>query len=277
MAEPPIAVLHVLGALRWSHQPGPAQDEARHESLYELEIALRQIPETGGHISPWLIDRLLRNLLVDVTGNTHRAEICIDKLYSPDGPMGRLGLVEFRAFEMPPHPRMSLAQQLLVRALGAWFWERPYRQTLVRWGTALHDRFMLPHFLWADLEKRCRRPERAGFPSCIRVVRPSFRLPFSGVGRVQHAGIDLELRHALEPWLVLGEQSDSGAPHAPSIRRSNGCKSWCGATGDRFTVACNGYDLPLTNTATWAKRSPEYASALSPNDGFHPTIRRMRP
>ena len=222
----------------------PRIDEARNDHVFEMELAFREMERlcpVGKKVAPWVVDRLLRDLLTDVTGNTHRAEFCIDKLYSPDGPGGRHGLLELRAFEMPPHARMSLTQQLLLRALVARFWEQPYKPSgLVRWGTELHDRFLLPHYVWQDFEDVIDDMKAQGYPLESEWFAPHFEFRFPRIGDYKVKGITLELRSALEPWHVTGEHGAIGgtARYVDSSLERLQVKVR-GAAPDRYQITCN--------------------------------------
>ncbi|MCB1229521.1 MAG: transglutaminase family protein [Verrucomicrobiae bacterium] len=264
------------GAFIGPTSQAPRVDEARNDSVYELDLAFRQLPkrdQAGGN-PPWLVDRVLRNLLVDLTGNTHRAEFCIDKLYSPEGGAGRLGLLEMRGFEMPPHADMSLAQQLLVRASIARFWEDPYLADPVRWGTGLHDRFLLPHFIWDDFTDVLDDFNRGGFAFDPAWFEPHFEFRFPELGSVAPSGVKLEVRQAIEPWNVLGEeQTNSGTARYvdSSVERVQVLLQ--NLTDPRHVLSCNGRKVPLHPTG----RNGEYVAgvryrAWSPPSAMHPTI-----
>ena len=286
----------------------PRVDEARNDQLYELEIAIEQIykqrelyeqgrpaagpPQGGsapsggsgpraagerggdGGMPPWIVDRTLRNILIDVTGNTHRSEFSIDKLYSPDSATGRLGLLELRAFEMPPHPHMSSVQQLLLRALVSRFWKAPFRAPATRWGTELHDRFMLPTFIQQDFADVIADMNRAGYAFDASWFAPHYEFRFPMIGSIHSAGMELTLRNALEPWHVMGEESAAGGNARyvdSSLERIE--VRMTGMNQSRYVVTCNGRALPLQNTGTVG----EYVAgvrykAWNPPSSLHPTI-----
>jgi uncharacterized protein (DUF2126 family) len=251
----------------------PRVDEGRDEMLYELEVAFSQMSD-GEVPQPWLVDRLLRNLLIDITGNTHRAEFCIDKLYSPNSATGRLGILEFRGFEMPPHSRMALVQALLLRCLVARFWDKPYQKPLIRWGTELHDRFMLPHHIWQDMKSVVEDLQAHGYPFDLEWLAPFEEFRFPHYGRVQLDDIEMELRWAVEPWHVLGEETSSFGTSRyvdSSVERLQ--LRATGLTEGRYIIACNGRRVPMRNTG----RHGEYVGgvryrAWQPPSALHPLI-----
>ena len=227
------------------HSQAPRIDEARQDAIYEMEIAFRQI-RTGEECPPWIVDRIFRHLLADVTGNTHRTEFCIDKLFSPDGPSGRRGLLEMRGLEMPPHPQMSLAQQLLVRGLIARFWETPYEHPLTYWGTRLHDQFLLPHFVKQDFGDVIQDLQRHGYPFRPDWFNSHFEFRFPKLGEATVDGISIELRQAIEPWLALGEEATtSGTVRSVDSSVERVQIRVEGLTESRHLITCNGRRVPL--------------------------------
>ncbi len=273
----------------WQHHPGlsylfssafigatsqaPRFDEGLNDRLYEMEIAFSQVPEHG-FIPFYLVDRIFRHLLTDLTGNTHRSEFCIDKLYSPDTSAGRLGILEFRAFDMPPHKQMSLLQMLLIRALIAKFWKKPYKQNLTRWGTELHDKFMLPHYVKHDLQEVVNDLNEAGYPFDISWFDPFLEFRFPRYGSIMLQGIEMEIRMAIEPWNVLGEEMSAGgtARYVDSSLEKVQVKL-NGLNGDRYVLLVNGRRVPLVATGT----KEEFVCGLryrawQPPSALHPTI-----
>lgn len=250
----------------------PRMDEARHDSLYEMQIALKEVERLGGEPPLWLVDRIFRHLLTDLTGNTHRAEICIDKLFSPDGPTGRLGLVEFRGFEMPPHPRMGMAQALIIRGLIAWFWNEPYKGALKPRGTHLHDTYLLPAHCWADFQDVLADLSGAHgtpFDEAWFVAQRDFRFPILGTHQVE--GVGLELRAAIEPWLVLGEESTAGGTARFVDSSVERLQISMENADPRFQLTCNGYALPLHEVRGKQVAGIRFRS-WQPWSALHPTI-----
>ncbi len=253
--------------------PAPRIDEARNDSIHELEVAFKTLEGEATPL-PWNVDRAFRNLLIDPTGNTHRAEFCIDKLYSPDSSTGRLGLLEMRNFEMPPHYQMSLAQHLVLRALVSRFWREPYTKPLVRWDSEIHDRWMLPHFIWQDFRDVLADLREQGYRIEDDWFAPHLEFRFPRIGEFTQKGIEVEMRHAIEPWHVLGEEGGAGAAVRyvdSSVERMQLLIR--GLTGERHSIACNGIRVPLHATGTHGEfvAGVRYRAWQPPNC-LHPTI-----
>ena len=257
----------------------PRVDEGRAEALYELEIAFAEIARLapsfgGGRPQPWVTDRALRHLLTDITGNTHRAEFCIDKLFNPDSPRGRLGLLELRGFEMPPHLRMAMVQSLLVRSLVAWFWDEPLRAPLIRHGANLHGRYLLPHFLIHDIADVAADLRAHGIAFETSWLDPFTEFRFPRIGTVVFDGVEIELRGAIEPWNTLGEESTATGTARyvdSSVERIQ--IRIIGADRHRYVVTVNGFPVPLLATD-----NPDIHvggvrfRAWQPPSALHPTI-----
>jgi uncharacterized protein (DUF2126 family)/transglutaminase-like putative cysteine protease len=273
----------------WQHHPGlsylfsgafigptsqaPRFDEGRDEKLYEMEIAFAQIPK-GDNVPFWLVDRLFRHLLTDITGNTHRAELCIDKLFSPDSSSGALGILEFRAFDMPPHKEMSMVQMLLIRTLIAWFWKTPYEKELVPWGTELHDKFMLPHFVEQDMKDIVRDLNNAGYPFQMSWLAPFFEFRFPHYGTVHIKDVEIQIRMGIEPWHVLGEEmSSSGTARYVDSSLERLQVKLSNMNDSRYVLACNGFKVPLKPTPVKGEFvcGVRYR-AWQPPSALHPTI-----
>ena len=262
----------------------PRIDEARNDSLYELDVAFKEMDRqmgATGQVPPWLVDRLFRNLLIDSSGNTHRSEFSIDKLFAPESSSGRLGLVEMRAFEMPPHAHMSLAQHLVLRGLISKFWKEPYQNGLVRWGTDIHDRWMLPHFCETDFRDVINDLREAGYPFEFDWFAPHFEFRFPRIGDLEQRDLHIELRTALEPWHVLGEEPGGGGTvrYVDSSLERLQIKAR-GLVGDRFAITCNGHRVPLHPTGTNGEgvagvryRAWQPPGCLHPTIGVHAPLR----
>ncbi|MEM7560547.1 MAG: transglutaminase family protein, partial [Planctomycetota bacterium] len=252
----------------------PRADEGRLDAVDQLELALAQLPKRNEQAPLWAADRLFRDLLTDLTGNTHRAEICIDKMYSPDSSTGRLGLVELRGFEMPPHARMSLTQQLLIRGLVFAFWQSPYQEPLSQWGKSLHDKFMLPHFVWMDFQDVLRFLEQRNVLIEMEWFGPHFEFRFPRIGSMNRSGVELTLRNAIEPWYVMGEEPGSSGTtrfvdssvERVEVRVEN-------FNPARHAVVCNGIRVPMHGTgAMGCYVAGIRYRAWQPPRCLHPTI-----
>jgi uncharacterized protein (DUF2126 family)/transglutaminase-like putative cysteine protease len=253
--------------------PAPRPDEGRDAALYELEIALSQMPK--GEVSAlWRGDRMLRHLLTDPSGAIKHAEIRMDHLYAPERDSKRLGRVFIHAFELAPHPHIAVLHTLLVHALLGRFARASDSGELARWGSALHDRFMLPDVLLSDLREVIEELREVGYPFQIEWFAPLVALRFPELGQVLIGQISLGLQTALEPWPLLAEEVTSGGVSRFIDAANERLQiKLTGLAPGRYVLACNGNSVPLQETGTHG----EYVAGVrykiaNPPSTLHPTI-----
>lgn len=223
----------------------PRIDESAYALPYELGITLKDLAAMAAPGDPVKIDAMLRNLLMDWNGNTHRAELSVDKFYNYNASNGQNGLIEFRAFEMVAEPDALLGPNLLLRALTACFAEKPYDAPIVDWREQLHDRYALPHFLRQDLHAIVTYLNGHGFafPADTFDAQLDFRFPV--ITQFKTDAMQWTLRHALEPWPVMGEHEGTGRVVDSTTDRLE--LSVTGLPKDAVLGATvNGIALPLT-------------------------------
>ncbi|MES2205652.1 MAG: transglutaminase family protein [Pseudomonadota bacterium] len=272
----PVLSYLFAGSFVGATSQSPRVDETREDRLHDLDIALQQLEVLADDIPkrPWLVDCILRHFLTDLTGNTHRAEISIDKLYSPDHAQGRLGLLEFRAFEMTPHPRMHAVQSLLLRAIIARLARAPYAGELIRWGRQLHDRFMLPHYLESDLRSVLKDLAEHDLPLAYDWFTPFLEFRFPVCGTFEYESMAFELRYALEPWNVLGEElSTTGTSRFVDNSVERVQIKLQRFIAERYSLLCNDRPIPVQATTT----AGEYVAgvrfqAWNPPSAQHSTL-----
>lgn len=198
------------GAYMGPSSQAPRIDESTYEALYELEIACAGAESLGSPQNLALFDLLFRDLLMDRSGNTHRAEISVDKLWNPYAPNGRLGLVEFRAFETHPQARVQSVVALFIRAILARLAAAPFTAPFARWAGELHDRFFLPACVWQDLVAICDDLKKHDIPFDPAWLRPAWEFRFPLIGELDLPNSSLIFRQALEAWPLLGESPNAG-------------------------------------------------------------------
>lgn len=240
----------------------PRIDESTFEALYELEIACDGAARLGSPQNLALFDLMFRDLLMDRTGNTHRAEISVDKLWNAFAGNGRLGLVEFRAFESHPRADVSAVAALFVRALLTRLQAAPYTAPFIRWAGELHDRFFLPAFIWRDLVAVCTDLQQHGLPFDSEWLRPWWNWRFPKFGEFALKSGTLEFRQALEAWPLLGEQPSGTG----TIRCVDSSADRIEAAVDREEVLAEGV-LLVNGLPCEFRRAREDGTAAAPR-GF---------